>query len=178
MSDQEATFVFRFETRPAEEDLDRLNQKGAEAAEKASREVESKSRLKGYASSAAGGAVASTRSGALDIAGAGLTGIGDILNSWVLGHIDDQARADMRARADVVEIYKHGGNVEGARTLFEDLRKRYGREERNAGDIRKAVGKDIVENLISGLVKGIGSYIEAGVDKIVEKLNPLNFGGK
>jgi len=121
-----------------------------------------------------------TESGVGDVVGETLGGIGAQLSEWMLGDLDDEARAKRAARAETIEAFGaiaggmnggKGGIPPGAREFFDSVKSLRQQEERGRQLFERELGRD--SGGVGDLISRIGSVIGDELNKAVEHLVSL-----
>lgn len=174
MSD-EVKFRLKLDTTQAQAALDALNAEGARTGARLSDELRDSFLSRGLQALGLGAAFGAgmgalkgaTQSGIADVAGETFGVLGQQLNDFFLGSIDDDARAASRAREEMVRAFATTTGVKGevpqaARTWF---------EMRKSVVLNEEKGRSILLADDQFYGKGIGSVIDRVADKLAEAIS-------
>ncbi|MCA8970804.1 MAG: hypothetical protein KDC95_13500, partial [Planctomycetes bacterium] len=123
-----------------------------------------------------------TTSGIGDVIGESLGSVGAQLAQFVLGDLDEQAKATRSAREETIQAFgaiagSRGSIPPGAKNFFDQIKTLRLQEEQG----REIFERDArfrgpgVDQLINRIVAAFGELVDRAVDELVRRLNPVNW---
>lgn len=170
MSDGEVKFKVKLDTAQAQAALDALQREGERTGDRLGQELRDSFLSRGLQALGIGAAFGAglsamrgaTQSGIADVAGETFGALGQQLNDFFLGNIDDDARAAATAREEMVRAFAMTTGTKNeippaARTWF---------EMRKSGALNVEKGRSLLLADDAFYGKGVGAVIDRVVDKL------------
>lgn len=190
---QETKVKITLDTRQAQSDLRNLTQQSSRTSMKIGKRlrgvVRGGLRMTGLGVGIGAGVQAvrgASESGFGDVFGELLGGVGAQLAETIFGDLDETARATKSAREETIQAFGSiagsmnggkGGIPPGAREFFSNVRSLRMDEERGREIFEREFRADTeIGDIITRIIEGLGTLIDAGFTRLGEILNP--FDGK